>query len=66
MLYVRAVFTHENQDPSRVKFIADGKGGATEFAENFKDDGVFYGLCKFESPVVCILFVECVLAVELR
>lgn len=46
LLCVRAVFSHENQDPSRVMFIADGKGGASEFAENFKDDGVFYGLRK--------------------
>lgn len=47
MLYARAVFTHDNQEPSRVKYISDGKGGASEFAEQFKDDGVFYGLCKF-------------------
>jgi len=40
------VFTHENQEPSRVKFLADGKDGASEFAEQFKDDGVFYGLRK--------------------
>ena len=44
----RAVFTHENQDPSRVKFLVDGKGGAQEFAQHFKDDGVFYGLRKLE------------------
>lgn len=50
MLCIRAVFTHENQDPSRVKYIADGKGGASEFAEHFKDDGVFYGLRKSSSP----------------
>lgn len=46
-----AVFTHENQDPSRVKFIADGKGGASEFAEEFKDDGVFYGLLRMEHTI---------------
>lgn len=45
-VYVRAVFTHENQEPSRVKFLATGNGGASEFAEQFKDDGVFYGLRK--------------------
>ena len=37
MLCARAVFSHENQDPSRVKFIADGSGGALEFADQFKD-----------------------------
>lgn len=51
----RAVFTHENQDPSQVKFIADGKGGASEFAEEFKDDGVFYGLCKSRSSPVAYI-----------
>ena len=69
MLYIRAVFTHESQDPSRVKFIAAGKGGASEFAENFKDDGVFYGLRKSPSPVAYIPGViaaqKCVVAVEL-
>jgi len=42
----RAVFTHKNQDPSLVEFLSSGKGGAEEFAGQFKDDGVYYGLCE--------------------
>ena len=54
-----------------MKFVADGKGGASEFAENFKDDGVFYGLRKSRrSPIAYIPGVivaqKCVVAVELR
>ena len=60
----RAVFTHDNQDPSRVKFVADGNGGASEFATQFKDDGVFYGLRK--SQYNLLRHWPCMLAVNLR